>query len=88
MIYDYFDEDSKAVNKDAIIKIAGKIAYCPQSSPIFSATIRDNICFFKPFDEQKYNKIIDICCLLPDFKIFTAGDLTEVGGRGATLSGG
>lgn len=29
-----------------------------------------------------------MCCLLPDFDIFTAGDLTEVGGRGVTLSGG
>ena len=57
-------------------------------SPIFSMTIRDNICFFKPFDPIRYNKIVDICCLLPDFEIFTAGDQTEVGGRGVTLSGG
>ena len=51
-------------------------------------TIKENICFFKPFDEEKYNRIVDICCLLPDFDIFPAGDKTEVGGRGVTLSGG
>ena len=73
---------------EPFIKISGRIAYCPQNSPIFSSTIRENITFYKPFDEQRYNRIVDICCLLPDFDIFTAGDKTEVGGRGVTLSGG
>lgn len=51
-------------------------------------TIRENICFFKPYEEERYNRIVDICCLLPDFDILAARDLTEVGGKGVTLSGG
>ena len=50
--------------------------------------MRENICFGKPFDQEKYDKICDICCLLPDFEIMGAGDLTEVGSKGVTLSGG
>lgn len=73
---------------EPFIQLGGRIAYCPQTAPIFSMTIRDNICFFKPYDEEKYNRVIEICCLLPDLQILTAGDLTEVGGKGVTLSGG
>lgn len=29
-----------------------------------------------------------MCCLEDDFKIFVAGDMTEIGGKGVTLSGG
>ncbi|CAL6059562.1 Xenobiotic-transporting_ATPase / Multidrug resistance-associated protein [Hexamita inflata] len=70
------------------ISICGKVAFCPQNSPIFASTIRENICFYQPYDEAKYNRIVDICCLNPDFEIFNARDLTEVGGKGVTLSGG
>ena len=88
----HFDYDGMAQQSassiEPFIKIDGKIAYCPQNSPIFSSTIRENITFYKQFDEQRYAHIVDICCLLPDFQIFTAGDQTEVGGRGVTLSGG
>lgn len=51
-------------------------------------TIRDNILFGSPYDEVKYNKVIEACCLQPDFDQFAGGDLTEVGERGITLSGG
>lgn len=73
---------------DAFIHIFGKVAYCSQSSPIFSSTIRENITFFKQYDKEKYDRIVDICCLLPDFETFNAKDETEVGSRGVTLSGG
>jgi ATP-binding cassette subfamily C (CFTR/MRP) protein 1 len=29
-----------------------------------------------------------MCCLQDDFKIMPAGDMTEIGGKGVTLSGG
>ncbi|CAL6024639.1 Xenobiotic-transporting_ATPase / Multidrug resistance-associated protein [Hexamita inflata] len=89
LIFDYFGEQPDTKNPDEVfIKLGGKVAYCPQNSPIFSSTIRENICFYRPYEEERYNHIVDICCLLPDFEIFNAGDQTEVGGRGVTLSGG
>ncbi|CAL6009948.1 Xenobiotic-transporting_ATPase / Multidrug resistance-associated protein [Hexamita inflata] len=87
--FDYFgDQQILKDQSEVYIKLGGTIAFCPQNSPIFSSTIRDNICFYKPYVQEKYDKIVEICCLLPDFEIFNAGDLTEVGGRGVTLSGG
>lgn len=31
---------------------------------------------------------MNICCLIDDFKILPSGDLTIIGGKGVTLSGG
>ncbi|CAL6093018.1 Xenobiotic-transporting_ATPase / Multidrug resistance-associated protein [Hexamita inflata] len=89
LIFDYFGEKSEVKDQNQVyIKLGGKVAFCPQNSPIFSSTIRENICFYKPYEQERYQRVVDICCLLPDFEIFSAGDLTEVGGRGVTLSGG
>ncbi|GAV27214.1 hypothetical protein PMKS-000678 [Pichia membranifaciens] len=53
-----------------------------------NATIRDNIIFGQPYDEKKYYDVVSACSLLNDFDQFTGGDMTEVGERGITLSGG
>lgn len=51
-------------------------------------TIRDNILFDEPMDEERYVRTVIACCLERDFEILTSGDLTEVGERGINLSGG
>jgi len=51
-------------------------------------TIRDNIQFGLPLDEDKYNRTIDICQLESDLEILKGGDLTEIGEKGINLSGG
>lgn len=55
---------------------------------IQNATVRDNITFGKPYDAIRYNKVISACCLEDDIKLLPARDLTEIGERGITLSGG
>ncbi|KIK51558.1 hypothetical protein GYMLUDRAFT_50501 [Collybiopsis luxurians FD-317 M1] len=67
---------------------AGGIAYAAQESWVQNATIRDNIVFGAEFDEERYKKVIYQCCLEKDLELFDAGDQTEVGERGLTLSGG
>ncbi|XP_053458560.1 ATP-binding cassette sub-family C member 10 isoform X2 [Nycticebus coucang] len=52
------------------------------------ATIRDNILFGKTFDAQLYRKVLEACALDDDLSILPAGDQTEVGEKGVTLSGG
>ncbi|XP_003789385.1 multidrug resistance-associated protein 7 isoform X1 [Otolemur garnettii] len=52
------------------------------------ATIRDNILFGKTFDAQLYRKVLEACALNDDLSILPAGDQTEVGEKGVTLSGG
>ena len=39
-------------------------------------------------DEERYKKVLYQCALEQDLKLFGAGDLTEVGEKGVTLSGG
>ncbi|KAJ7134490.1 P-loop containing nucleoside triphosphate hydrolase protein [Mycena epipterygia] len=68
----------------------GGIAYTSQQPWIENATIKQNIVFDTsiPFDEARYNKVLYACALYPDLQLLDAGDETEVGERGLTLSGG
>ncbi|KAH9829694.1 uncharacterized protein C8Q71DRAFT_789576 [Rhodofomes roseus] len=67
---------------------AGGVAYAAQESWVQNETIRDNIIFGSPYDRERYEKVIDQCSLRRDLGLFAAGDLTEVGEKGITLSGG
>ncbi|XP_022670317.1 multidrug resistance-associated protein 1-like isoform X4 [Varroa destructor] len=70
------------------VSVCGKIAYVPQQAWIYNVSLRDNILFTKPFDKEKYGKILKASALLPDMKVLPAGDLTEIGEKGINLSGG
>ena len=70
------------------IKINGTVAYVPQKAWILNDTIKNNIIFKRPFNKEKYNTVINICQLMPDFDLFKHGDLTLVSDKGANLSGG
>ncbi|KAJ3558885.1 hypothetical protein NM688_g664 [Phlebia brevispora] len=66
----------------------GGIAYAAQESWVQNETIRNNILFGSPYDEQRYKKVIYQCALQRDLDLLEAGDTTEVGEKGLTLSGG
>lgn len=44
--------------------------------------------FGTPYDEDRYELVLECCALKPDLEIFEDGDLTEIGARGVSLSGG
>lgn len=71
--------------------VKGSLSYFSQSPFIMNATIRDNILFSHindaEIDEERYQRALKCCALLPDMETFAKGDLTEVGERGVTLSG-
>nr|QWN59129.1 ATP-binding cassette C transporter [Rehmannia glutinosa] len=73
---------------DATVVIRGKVAYVPQVSWIFNATVRDNILFGSTFEPAKYEKSIDVTSLQHDLDLLPGGDLTEIGERGVNISGG
>ncbi|KAI5287508.1 hypothetical protein KEM52_001561, partial [Ascosphaera acerosa] len=73
---------------DGTARMNASRAYCPQYAWIQNATVRENILFGKPFDQEKYDAVIEACALKPDLEMFAAGDQTEIGERGITLSGG
>jgi ABC-type multidrug transport system fused ATPase/permease subunit len=70
------------------IGINGSIAYAAQSPWILNATLRDNITFGKPFNQERYDEIITACQLNHDLALLDHGDMTEIGENGINLSGG
>ncbi|CAL5986502.1 Xenobiotic-transporting_ATPase / Multidrug resistance-associated protein [Hexamita inflata] len=81
-------EDPRFDSEIPHIYVNGTIAYSAQTCHIFSQSVKQNILFNKPYDAEKYQKVVEICCLKDDFTILPAGDQTQVGGKGVTLSGG
>ncbi|QRV86022.1 ABC transporter transmembrane region [Ceratobasidium sp. AG-Ba] len=67
---------------------AGGVAYAAQEAWVQNETIRENILFGAEYDEARYKKVVKQCGLERDLTLFEAGDQTEVGEKGMTLSGG
>lgn len=70
-----------------LVNVNGSILLC--GTPwIQNTTVKHNILFGTELNEQKYSEVIYACSLEADIKILPAGDGTEIGERGITLSGG
>jgi ABC-type multidrug transport system fused ATPase/permease subunit len=70
------------------INVSGKISYASQEPWVFASTVRQNIVFGRPFERTRYKEVVRVCALEQDFKQLPYGDLTLVGERGSSLSGG
>ena len=70
------------------INISGSVSYVGQRSWTENTSLRENILFGSPFNEEKYKATLFACALVDDLKQFPGGDLTEIGERGVNLSGG
>ncbi|XP_052784055.1 ATP-binding cassette sub-family C member 5-like isoform X2 [Mya arenaria] len=70
------------------IAVQGSMSYVAQQAWIMNTTVRDNILFGEDYDEQRYNEVVEACCLSQDLEDFVDGDMTEIGERGINLSGG
>lgn len=67
---------------------ARQMAYCAQEAMILNATMRDNVLFGLDWDEEKYWKAVEASALAQDLLLLPAADMTEIGEKGLTLSGG
>jgi ATP-binding cassette subfamily C (CFTR/MRP) protein 2 len=70
------------------ININGKVSYASQIPWIQNDTLRNNILFYQPYDEIKYDQIVEMCQLKRDFDMLIGGDMIEIGEKGVNLSGG
>ncbi|KAJ7045901.1 hypothetical protein C8F04DRAFT_452844 [Mycena alexandri] len=64
------------------------IAYAAQSPWLRHQSIKDNILFGSPMDQERYDAVVECCALRPDFDMLEDGDATEIGVKGVSLSGG
>uniref|UniRef100_A0A674EKH8 Multidrug resistance-associated protein 4 n=1 Tax=Salmo trutta TaxID=8032 RepID=A0A674EKH8_SALTR len=71
-----------------VLRVKGQLTYTSQQPWVFPGTIRSNILFGKELHPQKYEKVLRACALKRDMELLPDGDLTVIGDRGATLSGG
>ncbi|XP_037922789.1 multidrug resistance-associated protein 4-like [Hermetia illucens] len=74
--------------KTGSVNCPGKISYACQEPWVFSATVRQNILFGLEMDRVRYDSVVKACALLKDFEQFSDGDMTIIGEKGASLSGG
>ncbi|XP_034461847.1 multidrug resistance-associated protein 4-like isoform X1 [Hippoglossus hippoglossus] len=70
------------------LQVKGQLTYVSQQPWVFAGTIRSNILFGGELNPQKYERVIRACALKKDLELLPDGDLTLIGDRGATLSGG
>lgn len=63
-------------------------AFCPQYAWIQNTSVRENIVFGKDYNRKWYDEVVDACALRPDLEMLPNGDMTEIGERGITVSGG
>ncbi|XP_063790449.1 multidrug resistance-associated protein 1-like [Pseudophryne corroboree] len=73
---------------DGNVALKGSVAYVPQQTWIPNATFKENVLFGRPLDKDWYETVIRACALLPDLKILSGGENTEIGEKGVNLSGG
>jgi ATP-binding cassette subfamily B protein len=65
------------------------IGYVPQDNFLFSASLRENISFFKDiYSEEEIENATKLSCVYDNIKAFPKGLDTVIGERGVNLSGG
>ncbi|KAE8380230.1 P-loop containing nucleoside triphosphate hydrolase protein [Aspergillus bertholletiae] len=65
-----------------------QVAFVAQSPWLQSATVKDNILFGNPLDQERYEKVLNACALSLDLAAVPKGDETQIGLNGVKLSGG
>lgn len=69
------------------VVFGGSTALCSQVPWIINATVRENILFGRPFDEERYWHVIQEACLETDLDLLPNGDAEMIGEKGINLSG-
>ncbi|KZS96802.1 multidrug resistance-associated ABC transporter [Sistotremastrum niveocremeum HHB9708] len=79
------DKNPHKVLPDGLVQT---LSYAAQTPWLQHQSIKDNILFGTPFDQERYDEVIACCALKPDLEVLEDGDRTEIGVRGVSLSGG
>ncbi|CAD8172558.1 unnamed protein product [Paramecium pentaurelia] len=81
-------EELPQIDGEFYVKKKLKISFVEQDPFIYTGTVRENILFGKEFEHELYRKVMQVSCLDQDVLSFQDGDKTQIGEKGANLSGG
>ncbi|KAJ3267836.1 hypothetical protein HDV01_003946 [Terramyces sp. JEL0728] len=70
------------------LNVNGTIAYCNQQPWIMTGSLEKNILFNAARDDERLNRVVNMCDLQQDLSSFANGLNTEIGENGVNLSGG
>ena len=89
-LLNYFEVITKEYggSDNSVFKINGSISYCSQYPFIVNDTVKNNIIFYSEEDEDRYEKVCELCQLIEDIAGLPGMDLTEISCNGTNLSGG
>ncbi|XP_078067710.1 ATP-binding cassette sub-family C member 5-like isoform X4 [Mustelus asterias] len=62
---------------EGTVAVRGNFAYVAQQAWLLNTSLRDNILFGKSYEEERYNNVLEACCLYPDIESLPYGDMTE-----------
>lgn len=79
--------ESTRIAGQLFLKSDATIGFAQQQPWIQNASIKDNIVFGRPFEQERYLKAIRDSALEKDLETLQDGDLTDIGERGINLSG-
>ncbi|RAH55406.1 ABC multidrug transporter [Aspergillus piperis CBS 112811] len=71
-----------------ISTMATHVGFCDQTAFLSNGTIKENIVGFSPFNEARYEEVIDATALKHDIATLPQGDESNIGSDGIALSGG
>ncbi|GMF64723.1 unnamed protein product [Phytophthora lilii] len=80
--------DIACVNGSVYLSPKCNVAYCSEQPWLQSLSIKENIIFGYAYNEAKYYRVLDACCLLEDLESLPDGEETMIGPKGINLSGG
>ena len=70
------------------VSVRGRVGYVEQEPCIFSDSVRNNIVFGLPVDEERLSQVVRVCELEEDLTQLPNGLDTQIGERGLNISGG
>ena len=69
-------------------RTSGAPSRVAQVAWVQSLSLKENVLFGRAMDEERYRAALECACMRSDVALLPLGDLTEIGEKGITLSGG